>query len=489
MNKIKYIFTLVVISLGILSCDLNREPADKVPTKKAIRSIADCQVAMNGIYSHFKSSSYYARNFTIVPDLLTDEVHSVSGYSNAYMDIHTWKFTSKNSEITGFWSIMYSTIANSNFLLEKMEDVKYTASQKATYDNIKGSAYLARAIAYFDLVRLFGKTYDVTTAGQELGVPVVTKFEITKPARNTVQEVYDQILKDANEAKKLITGTKVDKGTDLDSKYFTKTLVDAFLARVYLTMQDWENAKKHATEVIGNSAYTLVDGSDFTNIWTNDKGKEIIWKVALTTNDAANGTLGYRYINDAQGLPGPDYIPSEQMVNLYDTKDIRATAYFKEMATRYNWTGKLISKYPTNPKFASVVNGNGANMAKVYRLPEMYLIQAEANFNLGNEAEALKAYNTLRSHRITGYADEALSGTVLKQAIKAERLRELAYEGHRWFDLKRWKQGFKRTPQDHTNNIVGHNTLEVTPDNYRWLLPIPEAEINANKNIVNNPGY
>ncbi len=489
MNKIKYIFTLVVITLGVLSCDLNREPSNKVITKKAIKSVEDCKVAINGIYLHFRSPSYYANNFTIVPDLLTDQVHSVSGYSNAYGALHAWEFTAKNSEIEGFWSIMYSTIANSNFLLEKMEDIKPKESQKVLYDNIKGSAYLARAIAYFDLVRLFAKTYDAGTAGQDLGVPVVTKFEVTKPARKTVKEVYDQILSDATKAEKLITGTKLEDSEELDSKYFTKTLVDAFLARVYLTMQDWENANKYATDVIASNKYTLSDQANFDKIWINDAGKSIIWKVALTKNDADKGTLGYRYVNDAQSLPSPDFIPSEKMINLYDAKDIRLSTYFKKVETKYNWVGNLVYKYPTNPDFAAVTNGNGANMAKVYRLAEMYLIQAEANANLGKSAEALKAYNTLRSHRITGYTDETLSGSALKKAIKAERLRELAYEGQRWFDLKRWKQGFQRTPQDHTNNIVGHNTLKVEPNNHRWLLPIPQAEINANKNIVNNPGY
>jgi hypothetical protein len=125
----------------------------------------------------------------------------------------------------------------------------------------------------------------------------------------------------------------------------------------------------------------------------------------------------------------------------------------------------------------------------------MYLIRAEANAELGNDAIALQDYNDLRSNRIEGYVSENLVGTALKDAIWAERERELCFEGHRLWDLKRKGLGFTRELVVHpvegtiTNPGPSQGELTVTPDDLRWQWPIPDEELKANENITPNPGY
>ena len=488
MKKIIIYIVSLTALFAFSSCEdfLDKRPETSVGSEDAITTMDDANLALNGVYAHFKTGSYYGRNMVVVPDIMTDAVLAIVGYSNTYGILHQWTFNAGDSDIEGFWFIMYATIANASFLLEKIDDVP---GDPAVIGNIKGQALLARAIAHFDLVRMFAKTYDSTTASTDLGVPVITKFEIGQPSRNTVEEVYTRIILDATEALSLITDDNADAVT------FTKGAANAFLARVYLTMKNYDKAIEHSSAVIANTKYSLAEIGTFNSMFLNDRGNEIIWKVAITAADAANLTPGRPYYNNAQGNPNPDYMPSDEMFGLFTTADVRRSTYFRNAQTVYGWTGTLVYKYPTNPLFASTTNANGANMPKVFRLAEQYLIRAEAYAEKGgvNEALALADLNTLRSKRITGYTNTSLTGNALKDGIWVERRKELAYEGHYWFDLKRKKLGFTRdtqTPQPNAVPGMNFDKLTVTLDNHRWLFPIPQSEINANSNInANNPGY
>jgi hypothetical protein len=128
-----------------------------------------------------------------------------------------------------------------------------------------------------------------------------------------------------------------------------------------------------------------------------------------------------------------------------------------------------------------------ANMPKVFRIAEMYLIAAEGHAMQNEDAEARNYLNDLRAQRIRNYTPNNTIGSgALKTAIENERIKELCFEGHYWFDLKRKGKGFKRVPQP--NTLVA-NDLEITADDYRWNWPIPQHEINANENMVQNKGY
>jgi len=480
-----YSLLLAVMLLGFYSCDdfLERNPHDSTNAPEAITTIKNADVALNGVYATFKSSSYYGKSFVVSADIMSDEAFSLIGYSNNYGEMYKWSFTSGTGSSYSAWSSMYSAIVNASNIINVIDNIEGDQSEK---DRIKGEALMGRSLAHFDLVKTFSKPYNASSASTDLGVPVVTEYIIDQPARNTVEEVYAQVIEDALAAKALITNDMID------DVVFSKYAVDALLARVYLYMNNWEKAVEYSSNVINSGEFELLTGDDFKDMWLHDVGNEIIWKIALNSADASFKTPGSLYYDASQNedeLPACDYVPAEWLLNMYDAdNDIRYDSYYKTTETVYNkWITTLVYKYPTNPEFDGQ-NQTGANMPKVFRLAEMYLIRAEAYAEMGDkDAEAMADLNTLRTARIEGYSDEFLTGSDLKEAIWNERSKEMAFEGHRFFDLKRKGLGFTRVPQE--NTIPGPNELSISSSNYRWLWPIPQDEFNGNTNMVQNPGY
>lgn len=482
MKKI-YIFIFTIGVSFLSSCDqdfLEKYPYASIATEEAITNLKDAQVALNGVYSGFKPSAYYGRNFTNIPDLMTDEVLSTIGYTNLLGTYYKWEMTSGDSYIDDVWAQIYSVIARANNIINRIDDLEGDADTK---NQIKGEALLARAIAHFDLVRSFAVTYNPSSASKDLGVPIMLKFETGKPGRNTVEEVYQQVIADATTAKGLMITQNVD------DVYLTPAAADALLARVYLYMKNDQKAIEYANNVIDNYSYSLADMNNYGNLWLHDKGDEIIWKIAYTSNDNLLYGPGYHYYDKSQNPVNADYIPGNHLLSLYDqANDIRYTTFFATVVldptSNPVWQETVNVKYPTNPELVRA----GNNMIKVFRLSEIYLIRAEAHANTnGGDHAAMNDLNELRRNRISGYVDENLTGNALKEAIARERLKELCFEGHRFFDLKRWGIGFTRTPKPNTNPI--YNELTIQASNTRWLWPIPLDEIKANKNIKQNPGY
>jgi hypothetical protein len=263
-------------------------------------------------------------------------------------------------------------------------------------------------------------------------------------------------------------------------------------------MGNWNDAVMYATRVIDRSSvFSLAeDSASYADMFLNDVGSEVIFRVGLTSSDYNGRYIGYNYYNKPQDKPNPDYIPAEWVLNMYDSTDYRLQVNFKNESTTHGWAWPLVWKYPGNPAFyGQSGTTTNANMYKMFRLPEMYLIRAEANAELGKDNLAIYDYNELRRNRISGYEDEIYTGTALKDAIWMERQRELCFEGHHFFDLKRKGLGFTRKPINHpvngqiTNPGPNQNELSVKPENNKWLWPIPDAELRANENITPNPGY
>jgi len=478
MKYLKYILIITLAGSIFMSCSedfLNLEPYDAVSTDEALETLKDIEVALNGVYSGFKSGSSYGKYMTVLPDVMTDEVLAVNGYSNQLGEMYKYSYSSGTTEPSTVWARYYNLIARANNILSQVDLIEADEDIK---NDIKGQAVFARGLAYFDLVRLFAPTYGYESYA-EPGVPVVLKTRFGDPRRNNVEEVYARIIEDVTQAKSLV----LDREANTDG-YFSKALCDALLARVYLTMRNWDKAILHSEMVINDYGYSLADSLEYPDMWLMDKGPEIIWKTIFTSTDVG-GRPGSNYVNDGQGDPMPDYIPAEWLLQLYDTAvDSRYDVFFRHnVLTRYEWTGTIINKYPTNPEFTE----NGANMPKVFRLSEQYLIAAEALAERGLFTRSREYWNELRAVRISNYEpNNTIAGGALKSAISQERHRELCFEGHYWFDLKRKGIGFRRRPQE--NSLVA-NDLYIAPDDFRWNWPIPLSEMNGNKNMVQNTGY
>jgi hypothetical protein len=492
MKKTIIISILILVTLSACEDFLVKNPADAVIADVAIESIEDAQIALHGVYAAFKSTGYYGRYFVANTDVQTDQVQSVIGYSNQLGEHYKWSYLSDNGEITGAWAAMYAVAVRASNIIDKLPELEGSVQD---LEQIEGEARLARAIAHFDLVKSFAKAYTLSSPETDLGVPIVQHFEIGQPERNTIQEVYDFILDEAEQAGSLMTD---HEAADNSSVFLTVATADAFLARVNLYMGNWNDAVKYATRVIDRSTvFSLAeDSASYADMFLYDMGSEVIFRVGLTSSDYNGRYIGYNYYNKPQDTPNPDYIPAEWVMDMYSSTDYRLFVNFKNDYTTHGWEWPLIWKYPGNPAFYGQSGSTtNANMYKMFRLPEMYLIRAEANAELGKDNLAIYDYNELRRNRISGYEDETYTGPALKDAIWLERQRELCFEGHLFFDLKRKGLGFTRKPINHpvkgqiTNPGPNQNELSIKPDNNKWLWPIPDGELRANENITPNPGY
>jgi hypothetical protein len=491
MKKLSII--LVVMLFMVSACEdfLVKNPHDQVATEQAIQTLDDAKVALNGVYSGFKSTSYYGRNFVAYSDVQADVVQSVIGYSNQLGEIYKWSYLSDNGGITNAWDLMYTVVVRASNVIDALPNIEATPAE---LNQIEGEARLARAIAHFDLVKAFAKAYTQSNPATDLGVPIIEHFEIAEPERNTIEEVYTFILAEAATAASLMTDNGAD---DVASVFLTPVAAEAFMARVNLYKGDWTTAVSHATTVIDNVNYGLAtDSAEYATMFLDDVGPEVIFRVGLTKADYNGRYIGYNYYNSSQGAPNSDYIPSQWILDAFGANDIRSDIVFRFNTTKFGWDWDLVWKYPGNPLFYDdpEVTTN-SNMYKMFRMSEMYLIRAEANAELDNDAIALQDYNDLRTNRIEGYVDESHTGDGLKLAIWTERQRELCFEGHRLWDLKRKGMGFTRVPVVHpvngviTNPGPSQSELSVTASDHRWQWPIPDEELKANDNITPNPGY
>nr|WP_319399741.1 RagB/SusD family nutrient uptake outer membrane protein [uncultured Carboxylicivirga sp.] len=478
INKIKYL-ALLMLLMSLTSCEkfFDLKPGDSTPDEDIIENERDAQNILNGFYSGLKSSAMYGRYLTILGDLMTDASLAASGFSNQMGEMYSWRYNPGSSDVASVWGAHYSNLYNCNFLINNLHTIE---GDSANINRMMGEALTGRALLHHNLVRLYGEAYQPGMSESALGVPYVTWNDVREPSRNTVVEVYDYLVEDIEEAIELLPNEKENQSTSL-----TKSFAYGLRARIALDMQDYETAAEYASKVIDNSLYSLTSGASFTNMWKEDEGNEIIFRVGYTISDPG-AAVGYNFFNreSFDQYPSPDYIPADSWIDSYESdRDIRKETYITYSQTRYGWAGNLVYKYPTATGYVQ----QGMNMPKPMRLAEMYLIRAEANAYLGNADDARDDLQELIETRISGYTiDNELDGNNLISFIENERKRELMFEGFNWFDLKRKGKGFARIPQENTTLA---NDLVVNADNHRWIWPIPTVEMNGNSNMEQNPGY
>jgi hypothetical protein len=285
--------------------------------------------------------------------------------------------------------------------------------------------------------------------------------------------VYDNIFTDLSAAAAALADVDQPVNTSARSR-IDLLAVRAMQARVNLYAGQWQDAINAASPVI--AARPLASAAEFPLIWTDKTNTEILWAVSFET--VADG-VPYDNVYFVRGNRA-EFKPAAQLLALYDqTNDVRYASYFT------NTGGRLVVAKHIGRDNGS--NRNGVVNWKSYRVAEMYLIRAEANYRLNKETEARADLNALRAARITGFTAGNETGAALLNAILLERRKELAFEGDRFFDLKRLnKTAINRCP----STIDSPSTICQLPSTSRaWAWPIPFDETNVNPNVLQNPGY
>ncbi len=491
---------LLALTMGTLSCNLDKYPYDAINTDESMESVADCQSFLNGLYAGMKYC--FTGSFVYIPELQADSFHAVKNFGNYSGAFYSYNVTAGESSAYDAWFGLYGYIGNANFLIsgtrKLLDRGTLSAEDQASVKEILGEAAYIRAHLYLLLAQYFCEDYDPSTCGQYMGVPVVTEYNPTGdsskyPARPSLDVTYSQIVSDIALAEEYVQ----TEGSQ-NSAYVTRDVVTALKARVALLMHDYDTALLSAKSLIDEGKYSLcTDAAKFADGWKNDNLTETIWQVAMTGPDDIGNSFRY-FIYNRSGVVGedsPQYVPEDWVLALYDkANDIRYSSWFstRDITTPVSGRLTLMVKYPGNPKLYSSVT-NYVNMPKVFRISEMYLIAAEAAANkAGQEVVASYYLNALKSSRISGWKEQDYSGVSLTNAIRDERVRELFCEGHRLNDIKRWHIGFTRSAgQDPSLLMPGDNYVNASrpADDPFFLWPIPTSEMEANPQMKQNPAY
>jgi tetratricopeptide (TPR) repeat protein len=486
MKKIN-IFLIALLTTGLVSCKdfLDVAPTNSNNTDIAIQTPADAQVMVNGLMRSMSSVNYYGRNFIMYGDAKGGDL-TIFSQGRGLDQLYTFNHSQTTNNNGTFWSHIYNGIIKTNNLLEGIDKLE----PNVAFNTYKGQALTARAMMYFDLVRLYGKSYDDDKTS--FGVPNITTtlpFD-ARPLRATVDENYQQILADLIAAAPLLPKTPL-KG------YINYYANQAMQARVYLYMKDYPNALKAAEEVMTNTNLILYSNANWVDSWKTQFGSESIFELGIfpSEGDLATGSLGFylRRRGHNVGAVSGWFMASTDFINRLnqDPADIRKgiMSFDESSATRlgslYKYSGSPVL---VNNNFV----GDGKSTAtavniKVIRLSEIYLIAAEAALNI-DKAKAVTYLNAIRK-RSPNLAP-ATEATITLDMIMDERSKELLGEGHRFFDMIRLNKSI--TFNDEFGGItVPHRAKTINRSFYKTRLPIPQDEINANPGLAaqQNDGY
>lgn len=491
MKKIRSIYIIAAIAVAgwLSSCskaiDLN--PTHTQDGADFFNTISDYERALNGTYARLLqdgvsgTSNTGANALVGLPDVMSDNLFESSESLGNFQDYSRWTYTADDASIADMWLDMYRVIQQANLTLRGID--KLATTDAGAVNRIKAQAIAIRAITHFNLLRYFGENENRNSTAK--GIAYVDNFDVEqKPARLTVKASYDKIEAELKLAKSLMENMdKAIQGNGTaaaDRAYVDDMVVNAALARMYLTASELDSAVKYSTLVI--NARPLTTRTNFPNLWVDASTAEVIWSVKFESINSPVGSVMFYSVGNRA-----EYRPTTDLLSLYDqVNDVRYASYFRNLlrgANRNTGTARtVLIKY--DAKQANLSRPDGIVNFKAFRTGEMYLIRAEAYARLGgaNEALGLADLNALRTARINGYVPVVLTGNALINAIATERRKELVGEGQRFLDLKRTTRIINRV----TNCVSFCNLASGARE---WVFPIPQPEILANSNMEQNTGY
>jgi len=478
MKKLKYIFFASLI--GVASCKkekLELFPYNQIETSQAFNTEPDVTLAINGMYAGLRTSASYFVNgiWNIMADVLADNLIINQVGRQTLKTYGEWRYTGEST--SGLFAGGYTIVRRANAILENID----AFPDGAFKNNAKGEALALRALVYFDMSRVFSKTY-LNASNSDSTLPYVTSSDPTiLPSKESVKSFYDKVIADLEMAKTLI-------GTGNGIYRLNKNAVFGLLSRVYLYKGDFAATITAATDALG-AAPNVTSRADFPKIWTDDTNNGVLFKVRNTKLDGIN-SQGVNYYQTVGGERKSEYVVEFNFNAMFVPEDIRTSAYI----LRGPFTGV---QYNHVIKYNARTNGDPAGVvdAKVLRTAEVLLNRAEAYFKSGNPGAALADLVLLKTARYSPYVAETptdLPDDDLLNEIYKQRRLELAFEGDRFFDLKRRNlpvegDATKGEKADGTGTPYVFATLPA--GDHKFQLPFPQDEVNYNTNLKQNPGY
>lgn len=368
-----------------------------------------------------------------------------------YGKIEKWDDYSAQGQTTSFeWKNYYTVLFTANYTIEQWNSI--TEGSEEDINQLVGECYLLRAYMHFLLVNLYGQPYTRPAALETKAIPLKLNSDINEIlTKNTVAQVYESVLSDLIEAERLINKESWEESF---SYRFTTLSVPALRSRVYLYMANWEEAYKAAESVLLKKN-TLEDFNAAT------------YKLPNHYQSVEKITALERVMSSNYNQAGA---ASATLLSMYDEGDLRLDAYFKAA----DENGDRFSQ-----------KGGKDDFRCSFRVGEMYLNSAEAAAQSGKLSQARTRLLELMQKRYipevyTAKATivNAMDKEALVQEIWKERNRELAFEGHRWFDLR-------RTTRPQIIKVLNGENYVLEQDDPRYTIQIPKEAIAANPELAN----
>ncbi|SNS34338.1 RagB/SusD domain-containing protein [Belliella buryatensis] len=455
--------------LTISSCAewLNVEPRQSIDSATALSSEEAITAATNGIYARFRAVALYGRDFIAIPELLADNAFN-TGAGNRLVG----QFNNQPGSHMSNWGTAYFTINQINLVLKALGEVELPTTFR---NRIRGEVLFLRALLYHDLARVYA--YDPTADIPQFnngGVPILENgslavADVIYPARASVTEVYDFIYSDLEESYSLLQNL----GNQRSPHFVTAGAVAALFSRVALYRGDYQRSIVQADLAMASGGATFP--SDPVSGWRTPIHPESFFEIVFTTpdnigvNESLRATFMTRnFLNDPNPASHGNVVFSDGLVAAFPEEDLRRQLQQRGLAVNSALTE--INKFAGKNGVANLDN------VPVIRYSEAITNKAEAHYHLGQFGSALTEINKLRVRAgLVALAD--ITGPQVLEEILAEKRREFAFEGHRFFDLKRLGRDITKM----------NGVLEFT--DFRVLGNLPNREIDVNTNLVQNRGY
>lgn len=513
MKKISKILFIALLAT-FMGCNdaIEIRQVGRLDAINAFQSVADLQAGLLAVYNQIDTTPEIALSANF-----TDEI--AIGFDSGGQGFALYDFVLNAGSVaaSNFWVRNFRANNRATILIEAASNITPTAAEQADYNDILGQAYFLRAYANMEMLLYFSPdpTDDAT-----LAMPVIDFVAplTIQPLRDTTADAWTYINDDLNSAAGLLS-------TQSSATFVSRDAVSALRARIALTRGDNATAKTLASNLLGN--YGLADATQYRNMWLDNDNTEIIWKLERVLNDSydgqgatgsvnAGGWAGARFAFVNATLGGSPYFEMDRSV--FDALSPSAPGIGNGGDVRYDVMvsptsvisiGYLSDLDPVNNDILVIQKYPGSqgrplmNDLKVFRSSEMLLIAAEAaayqgNFNgtasTGVAATTAGLIKRLRDARFGSAQPLPSYGSVADAlgAVLDERKIELAYEGHRYKDLKRsGVAGNKGIDRDPIACGIQSGACTLPASDFRFTLPIPIVEINANPGIAaqQNPGY
>lgn len=488
MKQLLYIIVLIQgLLLGSCKKYLDKAPLDSINTANFFKTAADAEAAINGAYQPLQWPKLYNIRMWTTDIWAGNSIVGAGGGTDGIetQDISNFVTSTDNAAALDIWRGPSPGILRCNLVIKNVPGIEMDATLK---NRILGEAHFLRANYYFMLVRLFGDVPLITD-------PITAEDDL-RPARIAKAQVYDLIISDLKQAISALpasyTGNNIGRAT--------KGAATGMLAKVYLTVGNYAEVVNNCQQVTALGYQLNSNYADNFNPLT-EHSKESLFEVQYfgktsfsfwsNENQAswASTFMGPRNSNFVGGGYGWNQ-PTSEFLNQYEAGDSRKdkTVLYvggpkfdgKDYLASYSTTGFNVRKFLVPKSISPDYDTNPLNWV-VLRYADVLLMEAEALCELNKLSEAVVPLNKVRNRAGLGNIS-AGSQSDLREKIRKERRIELAFEGHRWFDLIRYDNGQYAQQFFHsigkTNFIAKH-----------LLLPIPQKEIDANPNLKQNMGY